>query len=482
MRRIVHILSRMAATQLVLTACGIIRNKVLAWTLGTHLFGAFSQVTSATNFFHLSAQMGLGLSLNRNIAATQDRNERQELLACANFLTLITSFLAITTAATLVVFGLAGRFFGLSGEPHLLWLLVVIVAACPFETWRVNLFSVLQGILDVKGMSRERAAMVAAVTLASMPVVFHFGIHGAVAQIALLSIAVGAMHARRLAQLGFQPIRAVFHRPVAAKLLRYGIAGLLMDLSLNATDVLIRSTIVHRLGYSDVGFYQVAFSLSVNVKMVVLSSLGSIAIADLNATLDRETMLRRSSQMLRTVLPITNLALGALILSSPILVPLLYTGDYLPATALIGPIAVGDYMQTLNRVLGAPMLAQGRVRLWLGIGIVYAAVRILVTFSLLPSLHLFAVPIGYAVGWACVTLLYYIVYRRVCHLELSRRAGLRMIGGLVAITATASLFDAESLASRCLAAGVVAAVFAWDFIELGFAAKLRARLSRDTRA
>ena len=47
MRRIAHILSRMAATQLVLTSCGILRNKVLAWTLGTHLFGAFSQVVPA---------------------------------------------------------------------------------------------------------------------------------------------------------------------------------------------------------------------------------------------------------------------------------------------------------------------------------------------------------------------------------------------------------------------------------------------------
>ncbi|HWN71293.1 MAG TPA: oligosaccharide flippase family protein [Haliangium sp.] len=467
----------MAATQLVLTACGIIRNKVLARSLDTHLFGAFSQVTSALNFFHLSAQVGLGLSLNRNIAATEDRNERQDLLACANFLTLLTSALAIATVVTMVVLGLAGPVFGLGGEPQLLWVLVVIVAACPFETWRVNLFSVLQGILDVKGMSRERAAMVAAVTLTSVPLVFYFGIHGAVAQIALLSIAVGAMHARRLAQLGFQPMRAVFQRPVARKLLRYGVAGLLMDLSLNATDVFIRAAMAHRLGYSDVGFYQVAFSLSVNVKLVVLSSLGSIAIADLNATLDRETMFRRSSQILRTVLPITNLALGGLILASPILVPLLYTGEYLPATSLVGAIAVGDYMQTLNRVLGAPMLAQGRVRLWLGIGVVYVAVRILVTFSLMPWLHLFAVPVGYAVGMSCVTSLYYIVYRRVCRLELSRQTGLRMVGGVLAIAATASLFDGQSVLSRCLAAAVVAAVFVWDFVELGFAARLRARFS-----
>jgi O-antigen/teichoic acid export membrane protein len=477
MKRIAHILSRMAVTQFVLTGCGILRNKVLAWTLGTHAFGAFSQVVSATNLFQLSAQMGLALSLNRNIAATEERNERQELLACANVLTLLTSILAITTVVAMVVFGLAGPVFGLSDEPHLLWVLVVIVAACPFETWRVNLFSVLQGLLDVRGMSRERAAAVAAVTLTSLPIVYFFGIHGAVVQIALMSIAVGAMHARRLAHLGFQPMRAVFQKPVAKKLMRYGIAGLLMDLSLNATDVFIRSTIVHRLGYSDVGFYQVAFSLSVNVKLVLLSSLGSIAIADLNATLDRETMFQRTGQILGTVLPVTNLALGALILGSPILIPLLYTGDYLPAMSLVGPICVGDYMQTLNRVLGAPMLAQGRVRLWLGIGVVYAGLRILVTLGLLPSLGLLAVPIAYAGGMTCVTLLYYVVYRRVCRLDVAPRILLRMLAGAFAIAATAILFD-HGGAFRWLAAAIVAAMVAWDFVALGFAAQIRARLAR----
>jgi PST family polysaccharide transporter len=482
LRRIARILSRMAATQVVITASGILRNKVLAGTLGTHLFGVFSQVVAAANLFNLSAQLGIALALNRNIAATSDRDERQALLACANFLTAVASIVTITAAVLMVASGLASSLFGLAGEPHLVWLLVVLVAFCPFEAWRVTLFGVLQGMLDVKGMSLQRAGAVAVVTLASFPVVLRYGIHGAVAQIALLSIAVGAVHARRLVRLGFEPIRLAFQAPIAGRLLRYGVAALLMDLALNATDVFIRSAIAHRLGYSDIGFYQVAFALSVNVKLVVLGSLSSIAIADLNARLDMETLFERSGKLLGAILPITNLALGVLVLTSPLLVRILYTEDYLAAVPLVGPIAVGDYMQTLNRVLGAPMLALGRVRLWLGIGVIYVAVRVLVTFGLLPSLHLLAVPIGYAVGMTSVTLLYYAFYRRACGLRLSSRVRLRLVAGALAIVGATVLLDDQSAASRCLAAGPVVAILAWDFMELGLAAKLRARLARLTRS
>src|SRR4029453_18342298 len=72
--------------QFVLAVAGIVRYKVLAVRLGADGFGEFQQLVGATGPVTVLLSFGLGVGLNRNIAAAPGHDERQTLLASANFI------------------------------------------------------------------------------------------------------------------------------------------------------------------------------------------------------------------------------------------------------------------------------------------------------------------------------------------------------------------------------------------------------------
>src|SRR5437667_3385774 len=95
-------LVRLGGMQIVIALTAIVRNKVLALSLGVSGFGEFSQLVAIATTACVIVTFGLDLSLSRNIAAANSSAERQRLLAQANGINLVLSALGLLALPVIV--------------------------------------------------------------------------------------------------------------------------------------------------------------------------------------------------------------------------------------------------------------------------------------------------------------------------------------------------------------------------------------------
>jgi len=86
--RIMTALTQLGLMQFAVAAGGVVRNKVMAVYLKPDGFGEFTQVFGIAAAVYGFVQFGMAVGLSRNVAATQERKDRQRQLDSANLLTV----------------------------------------------------------------------------------------------------------------------------------------------------------------------------------------------------------------------------------------------------------------------------------------------------------------------------------------------------------------------------------------------------------
>ena len=413
MRTILVNLLRLGGMQLVIAGTAIVRNKVLALRLGPDGFGEFMQLTLIVLSAAVIAAFGFGMSLNRNVAAAASDEERQRLLAQANAvnLTLAALILLVLLPAVLLRPQLLSV-VGLTTEPAVVLALVILAAVVPLEAAVQHRVAFLTGVLDIKGMTAGRSLALALGTATGVPIVWLFGLAGAAVQVTLLTLMILLLLDQRCRRIGFRPWALTFDPHTMRVLAGFGLASLTAGFALQLSDVLVRSALIRDTGLAQNGIYQAALSITHQVKAIVLGSVGSYALATLSHEVTRERVIETSNRLLSAVLPIAAVALAALgLLSGPALV-VLYSADFLAAQRVLPWLLSADFLHVTIWVLGAPLLALGRVRVWLVLELVYLCARVAASLTLLPVFGVVGIAIGHALATTLHLLLtggYYVL-------------------------------------------------------------------------
>lgn len=422
--------------QLVIAGTAIVRNKVLALRLGPDGFGEFMQVTLIVLSAAVVAAFGFGMSLNRNVAAASSDEARQRLLAQANAVNLsLSALILLVLLLTLLVQPHVLGAVGLSAEPAVVLALVIVVAVVPLEAAVQHRVAFLTGVLDIKGMTAGRSLALAIGTAIGVPIVWFFGLAGAAAQMTLLTLTILVLLDRRCRRIGFRPWALAFDLASLRVLVGFGVASLTAGFALQFSDVVVRSALIRSTDLAQNGIYQAALSITHQVKAIVLGSVGSYALATLSHDVTREQVIETSNRLLSAVLPIAAVALAALgLLSGPALV-LLYSADFLPAQQVLPWLLAADFVHVSIWVLGAPLLALGRVRVWLVLELVYVSARVVASLALLPTFGVVGIAIGHTLATILHLLLTGSYYLRAFRFTVApRNVGLAAAGlGVVVI-------------------------------------------------
>jgi len=438
-------LTRLAGMQFVLAVAGIVRYKVLAVRLGADGLGEFQQLVVATGTITVLVSFGLGVGLNRNVAACEGRHERQTLLASANFIVCALG------AAACVVFGLllvgtpsvVGH-LGVGTATSVRWAAGLLLLFIPLDALKNNLVAFLLGALDVGGMTAGRSIAVLVATGLSMPLVWSLGVIGAALQLGCITVFLLAVLGHRCSRLGFAPFRVAWSRPAAVTLAAFGAAALTASFAQQLGDLLVRTQLVRQFGLAANGYYQAALLLASQVQTIVLGGVGSYALASLSQRADRDGIVNTTNLLLRGVLPIAILALSAVgLLALPLLI-ILYAPSFSAAAGFL-PLLLGAFvLEAFVWVIGAPLLAIKRVRLWLSLDLIYFALRPAAGIVLLPLLGPQAVVAGYFLAMCVHLALHAYVYFRVLGYDVDRghigqlAIGLPLVMGIAWVGCAAS--------------------------------------------
>jgi enterobacterial common antigen flippase len=470
MRTILTNLMQLAGLQLVLAITGLVRNGIIARRLDPLGLGEFNILFDLFSTVGVVVMFGLAVGLSRNVAATQDQEERQQVLANANFMIWALSIAA--TIAIVVGFQLGYvslEQFKLHLSPTILVSSILLLVSLPLKALEGNYIAFLTGMMDIRGLTSGRSVAVIIGTILSIPVVWFFGFVGAIAQYLALTVLLVVLLGHRCYTLGYRPWAVRWHRPTAYGLAFFGIASLLNSLMQNVSNLGIRTALINQVSMAENGIYSQALLLSSQVKTIVLSSVGSYSLAAIGKDHSRENITHTANQLLKAVLPLGALAAAALgVFAIPALFVL--SGPQYLSAAHYFPLLLGaDFVQVFIWVIGAPLLARKMVSTWLILDLIQWAARWALVVVLLPMFG----PQAIVTAWFIATLLHLsgnaYFYFGYLKFGLDKEHILHLCAGLVLILVCSYLGAMGSWPTFILAGVIWLGYLAWIVqVRIGF--------------
>lgn len=392
----------------------VVRTKVIAVLLGPHGVGLISLFNSTVKFLSDSTNLGLSMSAVKRVSMSYDSGNAEELAESVRVVRTISLVTAIVgTLVALAVSPLLSKytFFWDGHLVHFLCLspVVGLMAVTGGEV------AILKGIRQLGSLARSTIWYLLAALLLSVPLYFFFGISGIVPAMVVMALAqmlITIAYSYRHQPLVLRRDRHVLRRGYG--MISQGVGFVLASVAAAASELIIRSYINNVSDAEMVGLYNAGFMMTMTYAGMVFSALDAdyyprlSAISDLgrefNATVNRQ---------IEVSLMIVSPFLVAFMVGLPLLLPLLYSGKFLPASGMVRLIILAMYLRAVKLPIAYLPLARGNSRSYLLMEGIYAVVLVLSTIVLFDRYGLLGagMAILFTAAFDFLLLLAYMRYR-----------------------------------------------------------------------
>lgn len=394
----------------------LVRGKFVALILGPEGMGVNSIFsTSATTMTQISS-LGLNLAIVKETAAAKSSPETLRIIAgVALRLTLLT---ALAGALLCLLFSswLSRLSFGTDSYS---WQFMLLGAAVALMVANGSRLSLLQGLHEVKRLSK--ASLVGSVTglVAGVPLYYFFGLHGIVPAIIILSLSMYIFYTFNLQKSGVRfdaiGISLRGHGPLVRKLLGLGVVLVAGDVILNLCNYLLIIFVREQGSLDTVGLFQASASVTNQMASVVFAAMAMdyfprlSALADDNASMI-QAVNRQTEMITWVLLPLSMI----LVVAAPLVIQLLFSSKFESAIPLLRLMSVGILLKALSYPMGYITLVKDNRKLYFWMECIFA--NLLTLTALGGGYLLFGLD---GLGWGMIVeqsvilLLYYVVNHRL---------------------------------------------------------------------
>lgn len=358
--------SAFGGVQLFQILINLVRGKFVAVILGPDGWGVSSLLASAMASIQQFASLGLNLAIVNEVAASKDDPGRlSRALAVGKRLVMATS---LTGALVCLLFSVPLSVFTFGSGDRALWFALLGIAVF-FSIAGAGLMSVLQGLRCVRRLSLASLVGASSGLVFGVPLYWLFGIHGIVPAMILLALSNFTFYfisVRR--ELRGHP-RARFlwaeHRPLVRKLIGLGVVMMASSLIGTLVSYAISAWIRHAGSMTDVGLYQAANSATGQYVGLVFAAMSLDYLPRLSAaSADRAKLSDVVNRQTEIVSLIIAPIVVAVMLSTPLIIRVLFTGEFLAVAELLRWMAFGVLFKGLMYPLGYISFAREDKRLF----------------------------------------------------------------------------------------------------------------------
>ncbi len=448
----------------------LIRGKFVALLLGPDGMGVNSLFTSSAQTVSQFSSLGVSMAIVKETAPLHDDTERLRFTAAAAM--RLTTLTGIAGALICVLFAPLLSVVAFGSRDYW-WQFMLLGVAVYLMVGNGSRLALLQGLHEVKRLSR--ASLVGSFTglLAGVPLYWLFGQLGIVPAIIILVLAMHIFYTVSLRRSipGGTPLPRVSLRecrPLFRRLLGLGIVLVAGDALSTLANWLLLVILRESGGDFTVGLYHASSSVTNQMASVVFAAMAMDYFPRLSAagSDNREmTMIvnRQTEVMAWVILPLSLILIAA----SPLVIRLLFTEAFAPVRSLMCVMAGGVLLKAMAFPMAYITIARDRRRLFFWLEGVFA--NILTLAALLGGFHLFGlVGIGYGMilEQSVLIIVYIIVNHHLYGYLPSREA---LTGLAVAVVFAGASIAASSLTDMTGAAatiGIAVAGTGHSFLKL----------------
>ena len=339
---------------------GLVRTKLVAILLGPSGMGLASLFNTTVGFVSQATNLGLPISAVRQMSELYDRGDRE---AINHFVKVIRGWSLLTALVGMLVCVAIGPFLSQTtfawGDHSLHFMLlspaVGMMAITGGET------AILKGMRKLGSIAIIQVLAVVAALAISVPVYYVFGESGIVPVIVMMAFATMVLTLKqslKLIPLQLRGAKGMLGEGM--EMVRLGVAFTLAAVIGTASEMLIRSYLNVTGDLDVLGLYNAGYMLTITYAGMVFSAMEadyyprlSAVQHDIEAT--NETVNRQMKVSLLLISPM----LAALIIALPLLVPMLFSGKFLPVVGMAQVAALAMYMKVLTLPVAYITLARG---------------------------------------------------------------------------------------------------------------------------
>ena len=339
---------------------GLVRTKLIALLLGPSGMGLASLFNTTVTFVSQATNLGVAFSAVRHISALYDQGNQ---VALEHFVKVVRGWSLLTAMLGMLVCVLLGPLLSQTtfawGNHSLHFMLLApavgMLAITGGET------AILKGMRSLGALALVQVLSVAAALLISIPVYFYFGESGIVPVIVLMALVTMVLtirHSFRLMPLRLSGARGILGEGM--EMVRLGVAFTLAAVVGSASEMLIRSYL-NVVGDLDMlGLYNAGYMLTITYAGMVFSSMETDYFPRLsgvhqNIVATNDCVNRQMEVSLLLLSPM----LAGLIITLPILIPLLFSAQFLPVVEMAQVAALAMYLKVLTMPVAYITLARG---------------------------------------------------------------------------------------------------------------------------
>ncbi len=344
---------------------GLVRNKLVAILLGPGGMGMVSLYNSVAKLFSDSTNFGISMSAVRSLSEKYEQGDEAALTRSVAVVRLWSLLSAVFgTLVCIVLSPLVSRFtFGGNATMQF----VLLSPMVGFTAINLGELAILKSVRQLGSLARISIWGVVAALLISVPIYYWFGLMGIVPALVLMSLAQMLITMRR--SLRLYPLKIDFSRSAlgeGADMVKLGLAFVLAGILGSGMEYLVRNYLNRVADIDTVGLYNAGFMLTMTYIGMVFSAMETdyfprlSGVNHLGVTF-RETVNRQIEMMVLLAGPL----LALFMVGVPVVLPLLYTGKFLPAIDMIRIITVAMYFRAIKMPVQYIPLAKGDSRSYL---------------------------------------------------------------------------------------------------------------------
>ena len=357
---------------------GLVRNKIVAVLLGPGGMGLVSLFTTTISFISQATHLGISFSAVRHISELYDHGDEAQT---AHFVKVVRGWSLLTALIGMLVCIVIGPFLSNTtfswGDHSLHFILLApavgMLAITGGET------AILKGQRRLGALALVQIIAALASLVISIPIYYFFwqaGIVPVIVLMAFVTMCATLYYSLRLYPLHLSGARGILGEGM--EMVRLGVAFTVAGIVGSAAEMVIRSYL-NVVGDLDVlGLYNAGYMLTITYAGMVFSAMETDYFPRLSAV-NRDVVATNYTvnRQMEVSLLIISPMLTALIVFLPVLIPLMFSNEFMPVIAMAQVSALAMFFKVLTLPVAYITLARGKSLVYLFLETSYFVVFVL---------------------------------------------------------------------------------------------------------
>ena len=338
---------------------GLVRNKAMALILGAGGMGFSALLTSMQNFASQSTNLGISFGAVPRLSELHERDDDAALHYYIQVIRLWSIIAALLGVVFCVVVSPLVNLLSFTWGDHtlhyaMLALAVAMGAITGGET------AIMKATRQLSKVAKTQILTVIATLVVSVPLYYYYGHSGVVPAIVLIAFSTMTI------TVGYSyrcfPFRFDFCRSMLRdgfSMIRLGIAFIVAAAIGSASEMAIRSYLNVVAGMDEVGLYNAAFMIAITYSGLVFSAMETDYFPRLSGVANNyEATNSVVNKQMEVSLLLLAPMLVALMSGLPLLVPVLFSSEFLPVVQMAQVAVLAMYFKVLTMPVAYITLAR----------------------------------------------------------------------------------------------------------------------------